>query len=166
MKRFSFCIYLSSLHVFNPENHKINLIWCKTFWWNLLQNLLRSSFEGAKQKSHTSEILPFSFCLNLYRRTILHLIKTFCNKTFKKSIRIATKACNHERIISSDLKPEVDTSLNITCRKVMITYCITNHTNLFFWLGSSIAIRHWNRHPKNSLYSFYIKCSVHVRSFD
>ena len=29
------------------------------------------------------------------------------------------------QIISSDLKPEVDASLNITCRKVMITYCIT-----------------------------------------
>ena len=35
------------------------------------------------------------------------------------------KACNNERIISSDLKPEVDVSLNITYRKVMITYCIT-----------------------------------------
>ena len=37
---------------------------------------------------------------------------------------MATKACNNEQIISSDLKPEVDASLNITCRKVMITYCI------------------------------------------
>ena len=35
------------------------------------------------------------------------------------------KACDNERIISLDLKPEVDVSLNITCRKVMITYCIT-----------------------------------------
>ena len=31
----------------------------------------------------------------------------------------------YERIISSDLKPEVDASLNITYRKVIITYCIT-----------------------------------------
>ena len=36
------------------------------------------------------------------------------------------KAFNNERITSSDLKPEVDGSLNITCRKVMITYSITN----------------------------------------
>ena len=35
------------------------------------------------------------------------------------------QACNNERIISSDLKPEVDASLNITRRKVMITYGIT-----------------------------------------
>ena len=35
------------------------------------------------------------------------------------------KACNNERIISSYLKPEVDVSLNITCWKVMITYCKT-----------------------------------------
>ena len=38
---------------------------------------------------------------------------------------MATKACSNERIISSDLKPEVDASLNITRRKVMITYGIT-----------------------------------------
>ena len=37
---------------------------------------------------------------------------------------MATRACNNERIISSDLKPEVDASLNITRRKVMITYGI------------------------------------------
>ena len=57
-------------------------------------------------------------------------------KTFKKSIKIATKACNHERIISSDLKLEVDSSLNITCGKVMITYCITKsyHFKIFDWL--------------------------------
>ena len=36
------------------------------------------------------------------------------------------KACSNERIISSDLKPEVDASLNITCRKVMITNGKTN----------------------------------------
>ena len=35
------------------------------------------------------------------------------------------KACNNEWIISSDLKPEVDASLNITRRKVLNTYGIT-----------------------------------------
>ena len=42
-----------------------------------------------------------------------------------KSVKNCQKACNSEQIISSDLKPENDASLNITCRKVMITYCIT-----------------------------------------
>ena len=61
---------------------------------------------------------------------------TFRIKTFKKSIKIATKAYNHVRIISSDLKPEVDASLNITCQKVMITYDITKsyHFKIFYWL--------------------------------
>ena len=63
--------------------------------------------------------------MNLYQSTTLHLVKTFRIKTFKKSIKIATKACYNERIIGSDLKLEVDVSLNITCRQVMITYCIT-----------------------------------------
>ena len=36
------------------------------------------------------------------------------------------KACNKERIISVDLKPEFHASLNIICRKVMITYGKTN----------------------------------------
>ena len=74
--------------------------------------------------------------LNRYQSTIIHLVKTFRIKTFKKSIKIAAKACNQERIINSDLNPEVDASLNMTCRKVMITYCITKSNNfkMFDWL--------------------------------
>ena len=50
-----------------------------------------------------------------------------------KELKIATKACDNERIVSSDLKPEVDASLNKTCRKVKITYCITKtyHYKIF-----------------------------------
>ena len=53
-----------------------------------------------------------------------------------KSIKVATKAGDHERIISSNLKPEVDASLNIICRKEMITCCITKLYQLKFfdWL--------------------------------
>ena len=51
--------------------------------------------------------------------------KLSASKLLRKSLKIATKACNNERIISSDLKPEVDASLNINRRKVMITYGIT-----------------------------------------
>ena len=88
--------------------------------------------EQSKQQSRLSNF-EFSFCLNRYQSTILHLFKTFRIKTFKKSIKIAAKACNHQRIISSDIKPEVDASLNMTCRKVIITYCITksNHFKIF-----------------------------------
>ena len=96
--------------------------------------LLKMNFkrEQSKKQSHLSNF-EFSFCLNHYQSTILHLVKTFRIKTFKESIKIATKACNHERIISSDLKPEVNASLNITCRKVIITHCITksNHFKSF-----------------------------------
>ena len=99
--------------------------------------LVEMNFKTEQSKNrHASVIFEFSFCLNLYQITILHPVKTFRIKTFKKSIKIATKACNHERIISSDLKPEVDASLNITCRNVMITYCITKlyHFKFFDWL--------------------------------
>ena len=60
----------------------------------------------------------------MYQSTILHPGKTFRIKTFKKR-KIATKTCNNERIISSDLKPEVDASLNIIRRKVMDKYGMT-----------------------------------------
>ena len=53
------------------------------------------------------------------------LSRFFASKLLRKAFKLATKACNNERIISSDLKPEVDASLNITCRKAIITYCIT-----------------------------------------
>ena len=87
--------------------------------------LVNMNFRGSKAKKSDLSNFPFSFCLNLYQNSILHLVKPFGIKTFKKSIKIATKSCNNERIISSDLKPEVDASLNIARRKVMITYGIT-----------------------------------------
>ena len=66
--------------------------------------LVKIHLRGSKaEKSHLSNF-PFSFCLNLYQRTILHRVKTFRIKTFKKSIEIATKACHNERIISLDFK--------------------------------------------------------------
>ena len=137
---------------------------------------VKITLRGSKaKKSHLSNF-PFSFCLNLYQSTILHLVKTlydvpvgfvplplyleaeyclfcghrrvavaryrmiclvlvktFCIKIFKKSIKIATKACYNEQIISLDLKPEVDASLNITLRKMMITYGITKSYQLNFF---------------------------------
>ena len=82
-------------------------------------------FKESKSKKSDLSDFPSSFCLNLYQSTILYLVKTFRIKLFRTALKISTKACNHERIISSDFRPEVDASLNITCRKVMITYCIS-----------------------------------------
>ena len=53
------------------------------------------------------------------------LSRLFASKLLRKGLKIATKACNNERIISSNLKPDVDASLNITRQKVIITYGIT-----------------------------------------
>ena len=48
---------------------------------------VKINFRGSKaKKSHLSHF-PFSFCLNLYQSTILHLVKTCRIKTFKKSIK-------------------------------------------------------------------------------
>ena len=51
------------------------------------------------------------------------------------------KVCNKERIISSDLKPEVDVLLNITYRKVMITYCITKSYKLIFFYPLDLKLQ-------------------------
>ena len=58
------------------------------------------------------------------------LSKLSASKILRKALKRSTKACNNEQIISSDIKPEVDASLNITCRKVIITYCITQFKKL------------------------------------
>ena len=97
----------------------------RSFLLKRFTKLVKINLRRSKAKhSHLSNF-PFSFCLNLYQLNILHFVKPFRIKTFKKSIKIDTKACSNEQIISSDLKPEVDESLNITCRKMMITNCIT-----------------------------------------
>ena len=127
MQTFSYCRKLSSLYVFTPKNHKINLIWCKAVCWNALQNLCSYIFEEAKQKSHTSVTLIFhSHFTWIFTKALFNIwSRHSVSKLLRKNIKIATKAFSRERIISLDLKPEVYASLNISCWKVMITYCIT-----------------------------------------
>ena len=103
----------------------IKLYLTQSFLLKRFTKPVKINLRGSKAKNSYLSNFPFSFCLNLYQSTILHLVKTFRVKTFKKSFKIVTKAGNNERIISSDFKPEVDASLNITRQKVMITYCIT-----------------------------------------
>ena len=54
--------------------------------------LVKINFRGNEaEKSHLSNF-PFSFCLNLYQITVLHLVKTFRIKTFKKNIKNCHKS--------------------------------------------------------------------------
>ena len=62
---------------------------------DLMQSVLLKRFtklvkinlrESKAKTSHLSNF-PFSFCLNLYQSTLLHLFKTFRIKTLKKSIK-------------------------------------------------------------------------------
>ena len=129
MKSFSFCTKLSSLHVFNPKNHKINLIWRTVFLLKRFTKLHINFRVSKPKKSHLSEF-PFSFCPNLYQSTFYNVSSLSASKRFGKAMKIAMKACNHERKNSSDLKPEIDASLNITCRKAIITYCISKSCQL------------------------------------
>ena len=114
------------LKCFQSEKSQSTLDSMQSVLLKRFTNLVKVTFKR-EQSNKQSRLSNFelSFCLNLYQSTDLNLVKTVRIKTLKKSIEMAIKACNHERIISSDLKPEVDASLNINCRKVMITYCIT-----------------------------------------
>ena len=93
----------------------------QSFLLKHLTKLGKINLRGSKEKKHTSQ----KFSILILTESSLHFLKTFRIQTFKKSVKNATKPCYNTRIISSDLKPEVDASLNITCQKVMITYCIT-----------------------------------------
>ena len=129
------------------SQNKLDLM--QSFLLKGFTKLVKIHFRWSKAKKSHHSNFPFSICLNLYQSSILHIVKPFRIKTLTKSIKTASKACNHERIISSDLKPEVDASLNITYPKVMITYGITKsyQFEIFDWLVLVKATRHWNRNP-------------------
>ena len=131
---------------YEKSQNKLDLM--QSFLLKRFTKLVKLNFGGCEAKTSHLSNFPFSFYLNLYQSIILHLVKTFRIKNCKKNIKSATKACSHERIISSDLKPEVDASLNITCRKVMITYCLTkSYLFSFFVSTGSYATRQWTRSP-------------------
>ena len=83
---------VSFLHVaivltcFTPEKSQNNLDLMQSVLQKRFTKLTKINLRGSKaKKSHFSNF-PFSFCLNLYQNTILHVVKTFRIKTFKKSI--------------------------------------------------------------------------------
>ena len=97
------------------------------FWTCLVSGLL--SFE------HPS-VLLFLLCT----KALFYILSRFsASKLLRKALKIATKACNNKRIISSDLKPEVDASLIITLRKVMITCGIAKSYQFNFF--SSLVLK-------------------------
>ena len=99
--------------------------------------LVKMNFKRDQSKnSHISVILNSHFAWIFTKALFYILSRLSASKRLRKCIKIAMKACNYERIISSDLNPEVDASLNITCRRVMITYLITKsyHVKIFDWL--------------------------------
>ena len=101
-----------------------------------LQKLVKMSFRGSKAKSHNSVIVHSQFAWICIKALFYILWKLSASKLLRKAWKFAKKACNHERIISSDLKPEVNALLNISCPKVMISYCITKsyQFEIFDWL--------------------------------
>ena len=48
---------------------------------------VKINLRGSKAKNSHLSNFPFSFCLNLFQSTNLHLVKTFCIKTFKKNVK-------------------------------------------------------------------------------
>ena len=87
----SFRRSLSSLHVFNPKNHKMNLIWCKTFCWNALQNLLTYVFEEAKQTSLTS-VIGYSHFAWISTKALFYILSRLsASKLFRETLTLPQK---------------------------------------------------------------------------
>ena len=142
---------------FQSEKSQNKLDLMQSFLLKRFTKLVKINLRGSKARTSHLSNFPFSFCLKLYQSTILHLVQTFRIKTLKKSIKkIATKARNNERIISSDLKPEVDASLNITRRKVMITYGITKSAYQFEIFDSLVLKLQGSGTETESLKTHYI----------
>ena len=87
MKRFSFWQVVIFLTCFQSEKSQNKLDLLQGFWMKRFTKLAKINSRGSKaEKSYLSNF-PFSFCLNLYHITILHLVKTFRIKTFEKNIK-------------------------------------------------------------------------------
>ena len=66
----------------------------QSFLLKRFTKLIKINLRGSKaKKPHLSNFL-FSLCLILYQNTILHVVKTFLIKNFKKSI----KTCNESML--------------------------------------------------------------------
>ena len=74
------------LTCFQSEKSQNKLDLMQSFLLKRFTKPVKINLRGSKaKKSHLSNF-PFSFCMNLYKSTILHLVKTFRIKIVKKSI--------------------------------------------------------------------------------
>ena len=84
--------------------------------------LVNINLRWSKAKQSRLSNFPFLFACICTKALFYILSNLSVSKLLRKALKIATKACNNERIISSDLKPEVDAMLNITSREVKTTF--------------------------------------------
>ena len=101
-----------------------NLDLMQSFLLKRFTKLVKIDLRGSK----ANKITPQKFSILILSESVPKHFLTYCQdfphqKLLRKASKLPQK-CNYERIISSDLKPEVGISLNITFRKVMITNCI------------------------------------------
>ena len=76
----------------------------QNFLMKRFTKLVKINFRRSKpKKSHLSDF-PFSIYLNMNQSTTLQLVKTFRIKIFINVLKVAMKACNHERMNGSDFK--------------------------------------------------------------
>ena len=92
------------LTCFQSEKSQNKLDLTQNFLLKRLTKLVKINVRGAKQKSHNSVIFHSHFAWIFTKALFYILSRLFRIKTFKKSIKIAMKACNNEWIISSDFK--------------------------------------------------------------
>ena len=110
------------LTYFQSEKSQNKFDMMQSFLLKRFTKLVKINFRGIKaKKSQTTVIVHSYFALICTKALFYILSRLFASKLLRKAIKIVVEACNNERIISSDSKPEVDVSLNITCRKVIIT---------------------------------------------
>ena len=99
--------------------------------------LVKMNFKMEQSKnSHASVILNSHFTW-IFTKALFYIVSILsASKLLRKSLKLPRKHAIMNELSVQIFKPEVDASLNSTCRKVMITYCITKsyHFKFFDWL--------------------------------
>ena len=114
------------LTCFQSEKSQNKFDLMQSFFLKCLKELVNINLRGSKAKTVTPQLFSILIFAWICTKALFYILSRLSvSKLLRKALKIATKACNNERIISSYFQPEVDASLNITRRKVMITYDIT-----------------------------------------
>ena len=121
------------LKCFQSEKSQNKLDLMERFLLKRFTKPVKINVSWSRAKSHTSVISHSHFAWICNKALFYILSRLSASKLLRKALKIVRRACKNERIIRSDLKPEVDASLNITRRKVMITYGITKSYQFKFF---------------------------------